>query len=181
MPWSSRRLSRLATNTSLMLGFIASLPINLASSWFQQDVISNPFLATFLIIMLVAIFYLVLKMRAPRFIANATATFIAGIFLNLLSWVVQVYILHNSFTILNVLVILLVGVICSVLTAFIAAHPIRNFENKLKRKRRVTQSRVRLASKGKANNRKQSYPKKNIKRRPKKKSPLSSILKRILG
>lgn len=153
---SGIRWSKIATQASLTFGFIASIPINLASSWFQQDIISNKFLSISVIIMLAALFYLVLRMRAPRYLAIATATFVAGIFLNLLSWWVQEYPLHNSFTISNVLVILSVAGICSIMNALLASHPIRSYTRRrtYRLRRKAKKSSVSLATKGKFSTRK---------------------------
>jgi hypothetical protein len=63
MPWSSRKSRKLATNTSLMLGFIASFPINLVSSWFQLYILSNGWYAAIAIILFLAASYWFINRR----------------------------------------------------------------------------------------------------------------------
>ena len=167
MPWSSRNSRKLATQVSFALGFIASIPINLMTSWFQQDIISNKFLSISVIIILAAICCLVIKMRAPHYLTVASMSFVAGIFINLLSRWVQEDILHNSFTISNVALILLITAFILVSSALLGSHPISSFKTRLRRKyrRRAKQSSFRLASKGRVNAGKRLLPGKRKKRR----------------
>ena len=166
MPWSSRKSRKLATQVSFALGFIASIPINLATSWFQQDIISNKFLSISVIIILAAICYLVIKMRAPRYLIVASMSFVAGIYVNLFSWWLQEDILHNSFTISNVFLILFITVLILVSGAFIGSHPISSLKSWLRRNyRKNARGRVRLAQYGRVNTRRRRQPNRQRNRR----------------
>ena len=141
---------------ALLTGFVASIPINLLSSWFQTDIIPNKFLTISVIILLAAICYLVVKIHAPRFLIAASFGFVAGMYVNLFSWWIQEDILHNSFTLANVVLIVFITVIIFVSGTFIGSHPIRRNVNRTRRKRRreAGNNEIRLATKGKVNSRK---------------------------
>lgn len=169
-PWSSRRSRKLATNTSLMLGFIASLPINLASSWFQLYILSNLWYTAIAIILLVAASYWFINRRTSL----STIVFVTlaySVLFNLFASWFLVNMLHSSFSGLSIIVILLLTVILVFLTIFIGSHPISNYMRRKRdqRRREAKKSSFSLASKGRV--KKQSYPNKNIRRRSKKKFP----------
>src|SRR5258708_10054138 len=136
------------------------------TSWFQQDIISNKFLSISVIIILAAICCVVIKMRAPHYLTVASMSFVAGIFINLFSWWVQEDILHNSFTISNVALILLITTFILVSSALIGSHPISSLKSWLRRNyRKNARSRVRLAQYGRVNTRRRRQPNRQRNRR----------------
>ena len=151
---------------AVLTGFVATVPINLLSSWFQQDIIPNKFLTVSLIILLAALGYLVVKVHAPPFIIAASFGFVAGMYLNLLSWVIQFDVLYNSFTAVNVVLIVFITALVLVSGAFIGWHSIRKFKTWLRNinKPRSKSSKFSLASKGKPT-KKPQFPRKNMRRR----------------
>ena len=168
--WSSRRSRKIATNTSLMLGFIASFPINLASSWFQLYILSNGWYAAIAIILFLAASYWCINRRTSL----STIVFVTiaySVLFNLFASWFLVNMLHSSFSGLSIIVILLLTVILVFLTIFIGSHPISNYMRRKRdqRRREAKKSSFSLASKGRV--KKQSYPNKNIRRRSKKKFP----------
>src|SRR5216683_3376634 len=134
-PWSSGRSRKLATNTSLMLGFTASLPINLASSWFQLYILSNGWYAAIAIILLVAASYWFINRRTSL----STIVFVTlaySVLFNLFASWFLVNVLHSSFSVLSIIVILLLTVILVLLSNFIGSHPISRYVKKKKDKLR---------------------------------------------
>src|SRR5690349_9693787 len=101
MSWSKRKSRRLATRTSIILGFIAGITINLLTSWFQQDIPSNARLLIFVVIILLGIGGWFIKIRAPLMI-SAFVILVFSIAFNLFSSWIQENILHNIFTTLNI-------------------------------------------------------------------------------
>ena len=163
MPWSRRRSRKLATQVGMVLGYAASVPINLASNWFQIDILPNPLYFVFALLLSFAALYWVVKKQASL-LTSASITFVVSVFLNLLSSWVQVSLLDNRFTFAGVLLIMAITMIILIFSNFIASHPVSRFENKLRRKyRRQAKARVGLALEEKVSVRKQ--PKKTIKRK----------------
>jgi len=145
MPWTSRRSRKLATNTSLMLGFTASLPINLASSWFQLYILSNAWYSALAIILLLAASYWFINRRTSL----STIVFVTlaySVLFNLFASWFLANVLHSSFTVLSIIVILLLTVILLFLSNFIASHPISSF---VKKRKYTLRRNAKLASKGK--------------------------------
>src|SRR5216683_4380033 len=168
--WSSRRSRIIANNTSLMLGFMASFTINLVSSWFQLYILSNGWYAAIAIILFLVASYWFIN-RRTSLSTIVFLTLVSSVLINLFaSWFV-VNVLHSSFSGLSIIVILPLTVILVFLTNFIVSHPISNYMRRKRdrRRREAKKSTFSLASKGRV--RKQRYPNKNIKRRPKKKFP----------
>ncbi len=163
MPWSRKKSRKLATQVAMILGYAASIPINIASNWLQIYILPNPFYFVSAIILSIAALYYVIK-KQPSFLTSASITFAVSVFLNLLSSWVQESLLHNTFTFGGVLLIISIPIFILVLSNFIASHPISRFENNRRRLyKRQAKVKVGLASQEKIYVRKQ--PKKNIKRR----------------
>jgi len=57
MPWSGQRSRKLATQVGMVLGYAASVPINLASTWLQVDILPNPLYFVFAIVLAFAALY----------------------------------------------------------------------------------------------------------------------------
>ena len=153
MPKSRTSWYKVANYANVLLGFIASIPINLITSWLQQDIISNKFLTIFVIILLAAICYLVVRIHAPKFLIDALMGFVAGIYAGLFSVWLQGDVLHNSFTSVNVPLMVLVTLIILVLGSFIASRPIKTYVRRKrdKRRREAKKGSISLASRGKVN------------------------------
>src|SRR2546422_7759703 len=111
MPWSRKKWRKLSTQVSIILGLVASIPINLVTSWFQQDILSNILYSFIVMVLAVAISYSVIKMRAPL-LTNAFWVLVASVSLNIFSSWIQDKVLHNSFTLLNMTMIFLLIIIC---------------------------------------------------------------------
>jgi hypothetical protein len=162
MPWTRRKSRKLATQVGMVLGYIASIPINITSNWLQIYILPNPLYFVTAIILSIAALYWVRKKQAS-FLASASITFAVSIFLNLLSSWVQEKVLHNTFTFGGVLLIISIPIFILVLSNFIASHPVSRFENRMWRRHRRL-ARVIMAAEGeKRYVRKQ--PKKTMKRR----------------
>lgn len=147
----------------VLTGFVATIPVNLLSSWFQQDIIPNKFLTLSVIILLAALCYLLVKVHAPRFLIAASFGFVAGMYVNIFSWLIQFDVLNNSFTAVNVVLIVFITVLVYVSGTFIGSHPVRKGKTWLRNKSKAKNSKFRLASKGKAMKKPQT-PKKRIRR-----------------
>lgn len=153
MPWSKRKSRKLATQTGTALSFIAGITINLITAWFQQSIVNNLLLLTCVIIILIAVGYSIKKMRSTL-LTGAFVFLVVSLFINLFSNWFQAKLVQN-FTISNVTVFFLFTVICLVLGALIASHPISRFENWMRKKFRNNarnKSKVRLAALGMTSN-----------------------------
>lgn len=127
MPWSSRKSRKLATTTSLMLGLIASIPINLASTWFQVSILSNGWYTALAVLLLLATTYWFINRRTTL----STIVFVTlaySVLFNLVASWFLVTVLHNSFTVVSILVIVLLTVILPLLSVFIYSEPKRTGE-----------------------------------------------------
>jgi sensor histidine kinase YesM len=92
----NRKADRSGGSFSTLLGLVISIPINLASTYFQWYIASNMF-ATIIITfgILYLFYYLIKKQDRPTF--TILLSFVASISVNLLSsWILQ-NMLHNSF------------------------------------------------------------------------------------
>lgn len=165
MPWSSRKWHQISNSTSLMLGLIASFPINLATFWFQFYILSNGWYTALAIILIVAASYWFINRRTSL----ATIVFVTlayGIILNLLaSWFFE-HVLNNTFTGLGIILILLFSILIPLLTNFIASRPISTYMKRQRSKLRRRAQKASLASTGKVHTRKKrSTRKKKTQRR----------------
>jgi apolipoprotein N-acyltransferase len=70
--------------------------------------IPNKFLTLSVIILLAALCYLLVKVHAPRFLIAASFGFVAGMYVNIFSWLIQFDVLNNSFTVVNVVLIVFI-------------------------------------------------------------------------
>lgn len=159
MPWSRRKSRKLANRTSIALGFGAGISINLLTSWFQQDILSDLLLLFCIVIILVGIGLWVFRTRAALLI-GCYVVLVVSVFFNLFSSWIQDRILRNSFTTESVTVILSITIILLVLSALIGSHPISRLERKLKRSQKRN-TRARFAQEGRTPTRR---PRKRIKK-----------------
>lgn len=153
MPWSRRKWNKYSTQVSIILGLVASVPINLATSWFQQF-FSNVFLLFFSVILILAIFYFIRKLSIPL-LTNAFWIMVASVCLNLFSLWMQDHVLHNSFPPSTVLMILLSAIGALTLSALIDPKVLTRFENRTKARyrRSAKQNSISLASQGRTTSR----------------------------
>ena len=154
MPWSRRKWNKYSTKVSIFLGLVASIPINLATSWFQQNFLSDIFSLFFAVILIGAIFYLIRKLNISL-LTNAFWIMVASVSLNLCSLWIQDHLLHDSFTPSNVTLILLSTIIVLSLSALIDPKVLTRFENRMKGRyrRRAKQNSISLASRGRTTSR----------------------------
>ena len=146
MPWSRRKWNEYSTKVSIFLGLVASIPINLATTWFQLNILSNIIYLIFSVILVAAIFYLIKKLSIPL-LTNAFWTMVASVFLNLFSiWLQD----HVVFTPFNVTLILSSTIVVLMLSALIDPKVLTKFEHRMKGmyKRNAKENRISLASRG---------------------------------
>ena len=149
MPWSRRKTRNLATQTGLILGFIACIPINLLTSWLQQDILSNIAFAVFIFLLCVAVWLIVLQIHSA-ILTSAFLVITANVPINLFSPLIQDKLFHNSFNLLNIVLIVAFTILCLVLSTFIVGHPITKLKRKLGMTYRANaRSTVYLSSEGK--------------------------------
>ena len=148
MPWSRRKWNKYSTQVSIILGLVASVPINLATSWFQQF-FSNVFLLFFSAILILAIFYFIRKLSIPL-LTTAFWIMVASVCLNLFSIWLQGHVLPKTFPPSTVLIILLSSIGALTLSALLDPKVLTRFENRRKAKyrRAAKSSNISLASRG---------------------------------
>jgi energy-coupling factor transporter transmembrane protein EcfT len=149
LPWSRRKWNKYSMQVSILLGLVASVPINLATSWFQQF-FSNGFVLVCIIVIILAIFYFIRKLSIPL-LTTAFWTMVAGVCLNILAQWLQTHVLHDTFPPSTVLLILFSAIGALTLSALIDPKVLTKFEYKMKAryKRRAKQESINLASRGK--------------------------------
>jgi hypothetical protein len=154
LPWSRRKWNKYSTKVSIFLGLVASIPINLATSWFQLNFLSNIFSLFFAVILIGAIFYLIKKLNIPL-LTNAFWIMTASVFLNLFATWIQENVLHNSFTPSNVTLILVSTIVVLALSALLDPKVLTRFENRMKGryKRSAKNNSISLAARGKTTGR----------------------------
>jgi hypothetical protein len=148
LPWSRRKWNKYSTQVSIILGLVASVPINLATSWFQQF-FSNGFLLVVSMILILAIFYFIRKLNIPL-LTTAFWIMVASVCLNLFSTWMQDHVLHNSFPPSTVLLILLSTIGALTLSALMDPKVLTRFENRMKARyrRNAKSNSISLASRG---------------------------------
>jgi hypothetical protein len=146
LPWSRRKWNKYSTQISIILGLVASVPINLATSWFQQF-FSNGFLLICSVVIILAILYFIRKLSIPL-LTTAFWIMVASVCLNLFSIWMQDHVLHNTFPPSTVLLILLSAIGALTLSALIDPKVLTRFENRMKARyrRRAKQEGMSLAS-----------------------------------
>ncbi len=161
MPRSKKRKrawSKLSAATIIVLGFVASILMNLLTAWLQQDVISNAFYLFLVIFLLAAIIYSAKKARTPPILNKVFWVLVATVSFNLLSTWIQENILHNSFTISSVSLILSLTVIALAISALLESHYFRRLGQSIRMKRIWNARSMSLASRGRENTVKKRLP-----------------------
>lgn len=158
MPWSRRKWNKYSTQVSIILGLVASVPINLATTWFQQF-FSNIFLFSFSVILLVAILYFIRKLSIPL-LTTAFWIMVASVCLNLFSIWLQDHVLPKTFPPSTVLIILLSSIGALTLSALLDPKVLTRFESRMKRryKREAKSNSISLASRGSTTKVKKKLP-----------------------
>ena len=113
-PWGKR-----ATFTGVVLGLVASVPMNLLSGWLQEI---NIFYLVLVFLLIAAIIYSGWKMRTPDFLNNIFWLLLATVSLNLLSTWIQFSLLHNTYSFPTVTLFLAASVIILALGALFQSH-----------------------------------------------------------
>src|SRR5436305_8906636 len=100
---------KVATITSLVLVFIASVPMNLLTSWLHDDVFINAFYTFLVIFLLVALVYLYQskKKKEHKILKKVFWFLIATVALNLFSIWIQYSLLDNKFSVPIITIVLL--------------------------------------------------------------------------
>lgn len=127
MPRSRRKKTswgKRATQTSIVLAFIASVPMNLITSWLHDDVFINVLYLFLILFLLVAIIYIYQsKKRRPHDILNKVFWFlVATVALNLFSIWIQEKVLKNTYSVSSITLFLLVAVIALAASALFELH-----------------------------------------------------------
>jgi predicted PurR-regulated permease PerM len=155
-------LDELPTGFSIVLGLAASIPINLASTWFQQYILSNTLFSVVAIILVLGFLYWIIELRS-RTLIIATITLIVSVIANLLSSWIQDKRFHNSFSLENVVIILCLAFLGLMISAFPLSKYIRSM-TKTRRVRTVTLRTERKTSK--TSKRLQNVPRRRQQRKP---------------
>ena len=155
-------LDELPTGFSIVLGLAASIPINLASTWFQQYILSNTLFSIVAIILVLGFIFWMIELRS-RTLTIAFITLIASVIANLLSSWIQDKGLHNSFSLSNVVIILCLAFLALVISAF----PLSKYVRSMTKTRRVRVVTLRTErKKSKTPKRLQNVPKTRQQRKP---------------
>lgn len=153
MPPRKIKPRKIATQTSLMLGLVAGITLNLLTSWFQRDILSNPILFILMIVAIVAVGYYVIKKLRSGLLTTIFVILVFTIFINLFTDWLQHKILRDSFTTLSVTVFLLITITILALSILIGLHPISLSKRKLTRLyRENARNTVHFASMGSTRN-----------------------------
>jgi hypothetical protein len=154
MPRSRRKKTswgKRATQTSIVLVFIASVPMNLLTSWLHDDVLINIFYLFLVLFLLVAIIYIYQsKKKRPHDLLNKVFWFlVATVALNLFSIWIQEKVLQNKYSVSSITLFLLVAIITLAASALFESHFYR------RKVQSINMKRIWLAR----NNRPPGFPK----------------------
>jgi len=129
--------SKVSTKTSIVLAFIASVPMNLITSWLHDDVFINIFYLFLVLFLLIAIIYIYqTKKKHKHDILNKVFWFlVATVSLNLFSLWIQEKILRNTYTVSSITLFLLVAVIFLAISALLESHFYRRKQQSIIMKR----------------------------------------------
>src|SRR6266566_5201139 len=113
-----------ATYASIVLAFIASVPMNLLTSWLHDDVFINVFYLFLVLFLLVAIIYIYQgKKKRSHDILNKVFWFlVATVALNLFSIWIQEKLLKNTYSVSSITLFLLVAIIALAASALFESH-----------------------------------------------------------
>ena len=144
MPRSRRKKTswgKRATQTSIVLAFIASVPMNLLTSWLHDDVFISVFYLFLVIFLLIAIIYIYQsKKRRSHDLLNKVFWFlVATVALNLFSIWIQERVLQNEYSVPSITLFLLVAIILLAASALFESHFYR------RTKQSITMKRIWLA------------------------------------
>ena len=129
MPKRKTKLPKNAITVSIVLGLAASIPINIATNWLQEDILSQPFYVILLVAVSAVVTYFVLKLNY-QYLTFAFGFMVIYIFLNLLSTGIQRSILNDSFTPMNVTVIILLIIVILALSGLFGSNFYRNWKRR---------------------------------------------------
>lgn len=135
-----------ATMIGVMLGFAASIPMNLLSAWLQEKVVINLFYLFLVLLLVAAIIYSGRKMRTPDFLNNIFWFLLATVTFNLISTWVQFNLLHDTFSFSTVTLVLSVSVMLLAISALLQSHFLKRWKQSMRMKYRWNAINMRLAS-----------------------------------
>src|SRR5947199_6849951 len=124
MHQTDHKANKFRDSLGTLLGLFVSIPINLLSTWFQWNVLSNIFLDILIFIGLLFIFYYLIK-RQNLLLFVALLSFVASFLVNLLSNMIQQNIMHNSFSLAIVMAIIGSPVVGLIICSWLKLHPLQ--------------------------------------------------------
>ena len=115
---------KVATRTSIVLAFIASVPMNLLTSWLHDDVLVNVFYLFLVIFLLVAIVYIYQskKKREHKILNKVFWLLVATVALNLFALWIQNSVLDNRYSVPSITLFLLIAIILLAASALFESH-----------------------------------------------------------
>jgi hypothetical protein len=134
---------KVATTTSIVLAFIASVPMNLLTSWLHDDVFVNVFYLFLVIFLLAAIvnIYRSKKKRSHDILDKVFLFLVVTVALNLVSIWIQNSVLQNKYSFPSITLFLSVAIIALAASALFESHFYR------RKKQSITMKRIWLARK----------------------------------
>ncbi len=128
---------KVATKTSIVLAFIASVPLNLITSWLHDDVFIHAFYLFLVLFLLIAIIYIyqTKKKRTHEVLDKVFWFLVVTVSLNLFSIWIQENILHNTYTVSSITLFLSFAVIALAISALLESHFYRRFKQSVTMRR----------------------------------------------
>lgn len=148
MPRRKKTWSKRATTTGIVLGLVASIPMNLLTLWLQKYVLVNIIYFGLVIFLVGALIYFARNKHVPELLTTVFWLLVATVSLNLFSTWVQDNILHDSFTFKSVTAILSLCVIVLAASAIFQSHYYRRFAQSVNARRRWNAKSMSYASRG---------------------------------
>jgi hypothetical protein len=130
MSQSNRNVDEFIVIFGTIFGLIISIPINLFSTCFQQNILSNRFVLIITVIALLFIFYYIFK-RQYLLLLIALLIFVANVAVNLVSNWIQHDFLHNSFTPTIVLAVIVSPIIYFFVSGWLKPHSSQSVNKQL--------------------------------------------------
>ncbi len=173
MPRSKKSKISYLTMLSILIGFSASVLINLASTWFQQTIIPNRLYEILAGILAIGVLSWVIKVRSP-ILTIAFLSLVFGVLINvsITPWV-QKNVLHDTYSPEIITEIGLLTILGLVLGPFIESQPMKKMTRTVSRNLVILRSEKTILkrssqSQSRRGQRQQSKPKQRRPRRPQK-------------
>ena len=131
--------------TGVVLGLIASIPMNLLSVWLQEKVVINLVYLALALLLIAAIIYSGRKLHTPDFLNTIFRLLLATVTLNLLSVWIQYRLLRDTYSFPTITLLLAASVIILAISALLQAHSLRRFGQSMRMKYYWNAKNMRLA------------------------------------